>query len=299
MFVILEVLFVRPFLKVGDFSVVAPVPNLYEAIITLGPFILNSSFLLVLISAGLAGYLLIKDSSKSTLITSTFLFAFLVLGVLSVFTTSEAVLLIVQNIVAFIVLALLALWFTKGVTTKLVKIISALFISSYFIAFWFVVAPVIFTLGGPKPDFIVEILNIGEMLIIANVLPLYIYFVGIKKENYLHGSELILPSIPAALFAGIYLLNPAIISLYSTWVFGYNLFLPFPFYMVALWLYADLIIRMLKVKKEVAYGLLLIFIAGRNLESVYLTLLAILGIFLLIQTVHLGKKRALTDGLKV
>jgi hypothetical protein len=56
---------------------------------------------------------------------------------------------------------------------------------------------------------------------------------------------------------------------------------------------------MLKVKKEVAYGLLLIFIAGRNLESVYLTLLAILGIFLLIQTVHLGKKRALTDGLKV
>jgi hypothetical protein len=60
--------------------------------------------------------------------------------------------------------------------------------------------------------------------------------------------------------------------------------------MVALWFYADLIIRMLKVKKEVAYGLLLIFIAGRNLESVYLTLLAILGIFLLIQTVHLGKK---------
>jgi hypothetical protein len=245
---------------------------------------------LALISVGLAGYLLIKASSKSGIITSTFLFGFLVLGVLSAFTTPEVVLLIVQNIVAFIVLTLLALWFTKGVTTKLVKIISVLFISSYFIAFWFVVAPVIFTLGGPKPAFIVEILNIGEVLIIANVLPLYIYFVGIKKENYLQGSELILPSIPAALFVGIYLLNPAIISLYSTWVFGYNLFLPFPFYVVVLWLYADLIIRMLKVKKEVAYGLLLIFIAGRNLDSVYLILLSILGIFLLIQNVHLEKK---------
>ena len=290
MIVIFEVLFVRPFLKVGDFSVVAPVPNLYEAIITLGPFILNSSFLLVLISAGLAGYLLIKDSSKSTLITSTFLFAFLVLGVLSVFTTSEAVLLIAQNIVAFIVLTLLALWFTKGTTTKLEKIISALFISSYFIAFWFVFAPAIFILGGPKPVFIVEILNIGEALTIVNALPLYVYFVGLKKENYSHVSELIFPSIPAALFIAIYLLNPALTSLFSTWVFGYNLFLPFPFYVVVLWLYADLIIRMLKVKKEVAYGLLLIFIAGRNLDSVYLISLSILGIFLLIQNVHLEKK---------
>jgi|TARA_B100001971_G_scaffold9273_1_gene7615 hypothetical protein len=136
----------------------------------------------------------------------------------------------------------------------------------------------------------VEILNIGEALTIVNALPLYVYFVGLKKENYSHVSELIFPSIPAALFIAIYLLNPALTSLFSTWVFGYNLFLPFPFYVAALWLYADLIIRMLKVKNEMVYGLLFIFIAGRNLESVYLTLLAILGIFLIIQNVHLEKK---------
>ena len=291
MIVVLEVLFVRPFLKVG-FGLLrgGPVPSLYEVIITLSPFILSSSFLLALISVGLAGYLLIKDSSKSGVITSTFLFGFLILGVLSVFTTPEAVLLIVQNIVAFIVITLLVLRFTKSVSTKMVKIIIVLFISSYFVAFWFIVAPVVFTLGGPKPAFIVEILNIGEALIIANALPLYVYFVGIKKKNYSKGSELILPSVPAAIFTGIYLLNPALTSLSSTWIFGYNLFLPFPFYIAALWLYADLIIRMLKVKKEVVYGLLFIFIAGRNLESVYLTLLAILGIFLLIQNVHLEKK---------
>ena len=291
MIVVLEVLFVRPFLKVGfGFLRGGYIPSLYEVIITSSPFILSSSFLLALISVGLVGYLLIKDSSKSAFITSVSLFGFLVLGVLSVFTTPGAVLLIAQNIVAFIVLTLLALWFTKGTTTKLEKIISALFISSYFIAFWFVFAPAIFILGGPKPVFIVEILNIGEALTIVNALPLYVYFVGLKKENYSHVSELIFPSIPAALFIAIYLLNPALTSLFSTWVFGYNLFLPFPFYVAALWLYADLIIRMLKVKNEMVYGLLFIFIAGRNLESVYLTLLAILGIFLIIQNVHLEKK---------
>tara|TARA_B100000315_G_scaffold138316_1_gene127341 strand:+ start:1442 stop:2323 length:882 start_codon:yes stop_codon:yes gene_type:complete len=289
--VVLEVLFVRPFLKVGfGFLRGGYIPSLYEVIITLSPFILSSSFLLALISVGLVGYLLIKDSSKSAFITSVSLFGFLVLGVFSVFTTPGAVLLIAQNIVAFIVLTLLALWFTKGTTTKLAKIISSLFITSYFIAFWFVFAPAIFILGGPKPVFIVEILNIGEALTIVNALPLYVYFVGLKKENYSHVSELIFPSIPAALFIAIYLLNPALTSLFSTWVFGYNLFLPFPFYVAALWLYADLIIRMLKVKNEMVYGLLFIFIAGRNLESVYLTLLAILGIFLIIQNVHLEKK---------
>ena len=84
--------------------------------------------------------------------------------------------------------------------------------------------------------------------------------------------------------------NPALTSLFSTWVFGYTLFLPFPIYAAALWLYANTIIRMLKVKEEVAYGLIFIFLAGRNLQSVYLTLIAILGIFLIISYVHLGKK---------
>lgn len=291
MVVVLEVLFVRPFLKVGwGFIRGGPLPSLYEVLITLGPLILSGSLLLALISAGLAGYLLIKDPSISDGITSAFLLGFLVLGVFSVFTTPEVVLLMAQNIAALIVITLMALRFTKDEATKMAKIVAVLLISSYFGAFWFGVAPALFALGGPKPALMMEIFNVGEALTIVNALPLYLLFVGIGREKYSRGSKFILPSIPPVLFVGAYLTNPALTALFSTWVFGYTLFLPFPLYAAALWLYADTIIRMLKVKEEVAYGLLFIFLAGRNLQSVYLTLLAILGVFLLTRHAHLQKK---------
>ena len=291
MLVVLEVLLVRPFLKVGwGFLRAGPLPSIYEVLITLEPIILSGSLILVLISAGLAGYLLIKDLSILNSITSIFLFGFLVVGILSVFTTTEVALLMAQNIVTLIVITFLALRFTKKGATKIMQIVAAIFTFSYFAAFWFGVAPVIFAIGGPKPTFLVEIFNLGEVLAIVNVLPLYFLFRGHGREKHSRGSELVLSSIPAILFIGAYLANPALTSLFSTWVFGYTLFLPFPIYAAALWLYANTIIRMLNVKEEVAYGLIFIFLAGRNLQSVYLTLIAILGIFLIISYVHLGKK---------
>ena len=291
MLVVLEVLLVRPFLKVGwGFLRAGPFPSIYEALITLEPIILSGSLILALISAGLAGYLLIKDLSISNSVTSVFLFAFLGIGTLSVFTTPEAVLLMAQNIVTLIVITLLALRVTKKAATKMMHIVAAMFIFAYFATFWFGVAPVFFAIGGPKPAFLVEIFNLGEVLAIVNVLPLYFIFRGLGREKHSRGLELGLSSIPAILFMGAYLANPVLTSLFSTWVFGYTLFLPFPIYAAALWLYANTIIRMLKVKEEVVYGLLFIFLAGRNLQSVYLTLIAILGISLIISYVNLGKK---------
>ncbi len=291
MVVVLEVILVRPFLKVG-WGILrgGPFPSLYEVLITLGPLILSISLLLSLISSGLAGYLFIKSPSKSDAITSAFLLSFVVIGMLSLFTTLDVVLLMAQNIAALIVITLMALRFTTDGATKMVKIITMLLISSYSSAFWFGIAPALFALGGPKPAYMVEIFNVGEALTIMNALPLYFLFVGSRRIKYSRGSELIMPSIPTALFVGAYLVNPGLTALFSTWVFGFTLYLPFPLYAIAIWLYADTIIKMLEVKEEVAFGLLFIFLAGRNLQSVYLTLLAIIGIFLLTRYAYFKKK---------
>lgn len=121
-----------------------------------------------------------------------------------------------------------------------------------------------------------EVFQLGEFLAVAGA-PL-IYLVFRREISATSWRSFFVPSLLAGLFVTAYLLNPWATSTLAMLTLGFSLILPFPIYTIALWLYSFVTLGLLGKRKHVAYGLLLILLAGRNLQSTYLALIAITGL---------------------
>lgn len=143
------------------------------------------------------------------------------------------------------------------------------------------------------PPWVIEVFSIGELVAIINSLLLFfIYSCALPLREMsrpggltsLTGSVVqkkslwILPSVLALSFLLARFFDPYMLSLVSTWSLGWNLYLPFPLYAIAIWLFSYTVLENIRKRPHVSYGLGLIFIAGYAISLNYQVLEAILGV---------------------
>ena len=97
--------------------------------------------------------------------------------------------------------------------------------------------------------------------------------------------RLAVPTALSLLLLASYLANGSTSAILSLWTEGLTLYLPFPLYLAAFWLYAWTVVGCFQRRDGFAVGcaLLLLFVGGYALELTYQHLLAALALLVLTQ----------------
>lgn len=254
-------------------------PQFATVVSFLAPFTVTASYFLAFMTLVLAAYILLKNSAVQHLIVAVGLLVLIQLSlVVSYPEVGTAASVGYPAVFAFTMISILVL----GVlgSSKSQKISAALFAGSYLTSY-FINAPLILDLI--KVDVYAghgaELFQAGELLAIINTIFLYFAFRPSLRER--GWRSFVVPSVITMIFFVAYLANPWAITTVTMLTIGFSLFLPFPAYAVSIWLYSYIIIGSIREHKHHAFGLALIFLAGRHLQLSYLGLLAIAGLLLI------------------
>jgi hypothetical protein len=141
--------------------------------------------------------------------------------------------------------------------------------------------PALYTaVGWPGPPPLTGLLfNAGELLVVASVGALW--WVYGRSATLTHT---IIASLPALIFTLSFWRDPAMTGILTIWSTGMTLFLPWPFYVLALWLAVVTVLAAWRQKRSVAYALLLLMSAGYAPQLSSQLFCALLGLWLLAQT---------------
>lgn len=200
--------------------------------------------------------------------------------------------------IAFNLLALLGTWGTalyclsrreRGLSMRIGVLLVALGYSGWF---YFVLQELLDGVGLPLFGAPLFFLNLGE---IAAVAAPFAFFaaVAVPGGQWRHMRRWIIPVLAAALFSGGNIadavFNQGFSGVFAIWSLGFNLFLPWPLYALALpaFLYSVLTcffgrgVRSPEANPSVGLGLLLLLYAGYGLQVPYQFVLALLSLWLL------------------
>jgi len=159
--------------------------------------------------------------------------------------------------------------------------------------------------GGPPP-LASEFLALGEVLVVASAGAIFAAWGATRRPGFLawpHGGRrgwkapatgllnspnrlgLAVPTALSLLLLASYLTNGSTSAILSLWTEGLTLYLPFPVYLAAFWLYASTVVARFQRRDGFAVGcaLLLLFVGGYALELTYQHLLAALALLVLTQ----------------
>jgi hypothetical protein len=141
--------------------------------------------------------------------------------------------------------------------------------------------PALYTaVGWPGPPPLTGLLfNAGELLVVASVVVLW--WVYGRSATLTHT---IIAALPALLFTLSFWRDPAMTGILTIWSTGMTLFLPWPCYVLALWLAVVTVLAVWRQKRSVAYALLLLMSAGYAPQLSSQLFCALIGLWLLAQT---------------
>jgi hypothetical protein len=141
--------------------------------------------------------------------------------------------------------------------------------------------PALYTaVGWPGPPPWTGLLfNVGELLVVASVGALWWVY---GRSATLR--QMIMAALPALLFSLSFWRDPAMTGILTIWSTGMTLFLPWPFYVLALWLAVVTVLAAWRQKRSVAYALLLLMSAGYAPQLSSQLFCALIGLWLLAQT---------------
>lgn len=132
--------------------------------------------------------------------------------------------------------------------------------------------------------FSADSVRLGEALVPVAALAVFIAWGPPLTAQAMrrHPRRYLLPTLAVVLVAAAFFAPGSTSSILSLWTTGLSLYLPFPLYVLALWLYALTFAHCLATgRTRVAAALVLLFAAGLSLETTYQWLLALLALLTL------------------
>ena len=140
--------------------------------------------------------------------------------------------------------------------------------------------------SGP-PALASQVLTLGEVLVVAGAVAIFAGWGAGTSPGGRSGAHLRL-AIPTALSLLLlvsYLANGSTSAIISLWTEGLTLYLPFPLYLAAFWLYGWTVVACFQHRDGFAVGcaLVLLFVGGYALEVTYQHLLAAIALVVLTQ----------------
>lgn len=273
-----ELLLNRIFSRVGIFI---PRDELFISIYTflsqLGILALNfSSILLFFVLFKIAGGKLRLGGNKNLALATLILFV-LLLSVMSIFVASNAVLSIFYSSASLLALLLLSREFFISVGEKIKKYALAAILVVYFCSYYYKLSNFASqALGSAEAaPFAVEIFALGELLALAASVLVFLAYRGGNKK------ALAFASILSTIFFAANLAASKMVAIIVIWSLGYALFLPYPIYATALFLFSYAALKLVFEERREGYAFALIFIAGYQIPLSYNQLLLLLGFALL------------------
>lgn len=263
-----------------------PVMSIFNMMMFVGSVAFNFASLLVILVLLWASYFLLNYRSKADRIAGSLLVLVVTLSMLFLAVTPNILDSIIYNILSLLLVMILGLSLIregKSVERWLGIAVTLSFVTTYL----FKILPLFDQLLGLSLNVAgVDILNLGEALAIV-ATP----FVFLLTYRYRRGSgkallrgnprAVIVSTTMAGLFGSFYLASPWIASILVVWTLGFTMYLPFPFYIIAIWLFSYSLLSLPAEKRALAYGMVLILLAGHLIQLTYLNLLAILGMLFL------------------
>lgn len=259
-----------------------PVMSIFNMMMFVGSVAFNFASLLVILVLLWASYFLLSHRSKADRIAGSALVIVITLSMLFLVVTPNVLVSILYNILSMFLVTILGISLIReggSIERWLGVAITLSFVTTYL----FKILPLLDQLLGLSLNIAgVGILNLGEALAVVATplifLLTYRYRRGSGKTLLRANSKAIIVStIMASLFGSFYLASPWITSILAVWTLGFTMYLPFPFYIIAIWLFLYSLFSLPGDKKALAYGMLLILLAGHLIQLTYLNLLAILG----------------------
>lgn len=263
-----------------------PVMSIFNTMMFVGSVALNFASLLVIMVLLWASYFLLNYRSKADRIAGSLLVIVVPLSLLFLAVTPSVLVSILYNILSLFLVTILGVSLISeggSIERWLGVAITLSFVTTYL----FKILPLFDQLLGLSLNVAgVGILNLGEALAVV-ATP----FVFLLTCRYRRGSgkallrgnlrAVIVSTTMAGLFGSFYLATPWITSILAVWTLGFTMYLPFPFYIIAIWLFLYSLFSLPAEKRGLAYGMVLILLAGHLIQLTYLNLLAILGMLLL------------------
>jgi hypothetical protein len=284
---IIEFSLIRTFSRMGILLPPGePVMSIFNTMMFVGSVALNFASLLVIMVLLWASYFLLNYRSKADRIAGSLLVIVVPLSLLFLAVTPSLLVSILYNMLSLFLVTILGVSLISeggSIERWLGVAITLSFVTTYL----FKILPLFDQLLGLSLNVAgVGILNLGEALAVV-ATP----FVFLLTCRYRRGSgkallrgnlrTVIVSTTMAGLFGSFYLATPWITSILAVWTLGFTMYLPFPFYIIAIWLFLYSLFSLPAEKRGLAYGMVLILLAGHLIQLTYLNLLAILGMLLL------------------
>ncbi len=270
--------------------------QIIETLGRLGQFLVSPAFLLALLlfigSMTVAGSRFIRANVRGNLPLAVYLSVFGLVSAAHTFFPTLGWLNIAFNVLALVGAWWVALYsFLRRERSLSIRVGVLLVALGYSGWFYFVLQEALAGMGVPLLGAPVLFLNLGE---IAAVAAPFAFFaaIAVPHGQWRHAARWILPVIVAALFSAGNIadavLNQGFSGVFAIWSLGFNLFLPWPVYTLALlaFLYSVLTcfsrgLRAAWANPNVGFGLLLLLYAGYTLQVPYQFVLALLSLSLL------------------
>ncbi len=133
------------------------------------------------------------------------------------------------------------------------------------------------TWGWPGPPPLTETLfNLGELLVVLSAGGLwYTYGRGVSRRDWFIAAG------PALAFAGLYLANPALTGTLAIWSIGLTLYLPWPLYVLSLWLAGVTAATALRRNEPAGWAILLLAAGGYTPQLSTQAFLGLIALWLL------------------
>ncbi len=135
-------------------------------------------------------------------------------------------------------------------------------------------------LAGPPP-FTLTLFNLGEVLVVLSGLGY-----GWLARRGATRREWILAAIPAIAFSGMFLAVPAMAGIFSIWSMGLTLFLPWPLYTISVWSAGVAILKTMREKSALGWGILLLAAGGYASQLSTQSFYGLIALWMLVLTIN-------------
>lgn len=249
--------------------------SIFSLLRSLGIFALDlSSVLVVLALLLVVGSMLRNPTTLNKALA--FLISFLILlSIGFIFVAPSAGVSMLYNLASLLAVLLLAYRF-KG--NRMEKVVILLLVGVFLGPYYYKLSIAYHQLLGisTAPRFAVAALSLGELLALVASLLIFVEYSGFRV-----GKDTLMATLIAVPFLVANVVNNKLTAMVTIWSIGYALYLPYPLYAIALWLFSSAVARLLFEGRSAGYGLAFIFVAGYTFPLTYQQLLLILGFALL------------------
>lgn len=259
----------------------------YNSLTFLGSASFNFAAVLAVILLLLAAYSMARGLTKIGKLTAALVAAIIGISILS-FLAIDPILSLLYDLTILAIFVLLAKQAFANGNSETRNLLVILVVVTYAFSYYFKIATTLAQSAAATPASarVIEMFNLGEASALLGSVMVFAF--ALRSGARHRAGYAVLAGAVTLLFSLAYVGNPWITAIITTWTTGFTLYLPFPAYALALFLFIYGVGMISQKERIVAYGLILVFLAGRALQLTYLNLLAVLGVLLVSNAIQVS-----------